>query len=845
MLRTLVASKLASRGIVLGDKLGAGGYGIVYNAASSTKKYGDTALLAVKVDKRIRTGSISPEELTEVAVGRAINSHAISSPYLVPFLDIMEEDVTHADLDELINARLLQLRGSNNSGDKTNVDEQEDFDDYIATDPIASELLQLRDSSERHYFIAIVMPRADDNLHSYLYRHPLNLRELEEHTGTAQARAELERKLAAEVAKRIRFAAQIACGLQSLHRVGAIHGDLKPGNVLIFGDTIRLSDYGLVQWLAGAHGLRDATSLYTLDWRAIEYIAQITNEPSIAADLWACGVTYQQLLFGGLDFKPDDQLDSNSSVINTDVAMVNMIRRRVAPFTPRFLNMFREARYAAEAVPGSSPRKLERIATMESIANNLVEVAEQPAMVPADRDALAQWFFALTLRSRATFNGLEKLCTMTVLRDLCQLVHGLLRIEPQERRLATKVFAQSTIDKLERAHFARDAIAAFDTYLDQRYARFIAEQDSITAAFRGEVDSILSLSTAMHAVKTADDNKGAASSSLALSSSTPASSPATMKPTITTIAARGPTALAAPTTMMRPISPRGGWSNNRFVKRDAFSSAIMHTRPTRKQTESRTTIAGESGPGASRLSSYLPRANFLLQKQQQERKEEEKEEKETTKTNNINNSGLDDDDEDEIERYNAIESNVLAAKHQTEQALKSCRVAVADAVSRHTLPSTALPTRRHLAVCFDEPPPPQRTFGTRPALSSLKATVPATQGVAYALATKCLQEGTAGRILPPHPRRLLSSGDGKSEEVLQDDTSYDLEVADREREFCDRVAGRLASKITQEKTYGGTLLSSRYMVPGSLVRLGERELLRNVSYNPLAISGVLSSASED
>lgn len=41
------------------------------------------------------------------------------------------------------------------------------------------------------------------------------------------------------------FSKQIISGLQHIHELNIIHCDLKPGNLLIVGNIIKLADFGL------------------------------------------------------------------------------------------------------------------------------------------------------------------------------------------------------------------------------------------------------------------------------------------------------------------------------------------------------------------------------------------------------------------------------------------------------------------------------------------------------------------------------------------------------------------------------------------------------------------------
>lgn len=82
------------------------------------------------------------------------------------------------------------------------------------------------------------------------------------------------------IAAVVAFAAQVADGLHALHRAGLVHGDVKPGNVLVAADqTPRLVDLGS----ASADALTAATPGYAPPERLRGL------PPTPATDLWGLG----------------------------------------------------------------------------------------------------------------------------------------------------------------------------------------------------------------------------------------------------------------------------------------------------------------------------------------------------------------------------------------------------------------------------------------------------------------------------------------------------------------------------------------------------------------------------
>ena len=95
----------------------------------------------------------------------------------------------------------------------------------------------------------------------------------------------------------IRIISEIASGLDSLHREGLVHRDVKPANVLIDGDmSASLTDYGLARGMAYTVLTRPGEVMGTLDYLAPELISG--NEASPASDVYALGCTAYECFTG-------------------------------------------------------------------------------------------------------------------------------------------------------------------------------------------------------------------------------------------------------------------------------------------------------------------------------------------------------------------------------------------------------------------------------------------------------------------------------------------------------------------------------------------------------------------
>jgi serine/threonine protein kinase len=97
------------------------------------------------------------------------------------------------------------------------------------------------------------------------------------------------------VAEAIRIVAEVASGLDALHRAGMVHRDVKPSNILLDEDRgAVLTDFGLAKRRDYSALTRPGQLLGTLDYIAPEQLRG--DEPGAAADVYALGgVTFECL----------------------------------------------------------------------------------------------------------------------------------------------------------------------------------------------------------------------------------------------------------------------------------------------------------------------------------------------------------------------------------------------------------------------------------------------------------------------------------------------------------------------------------------------------------------------
>jgi serine/threonine-protein kinase len=87
-----------------------------------------------------------------------------------------------------------------------------------------------------------------------------------------------------------------AAGIDALHAGGLVHRDIKPGNILLDGDTAYVSDFGLAKDSQASNLTRPGQALGSLDYMAPEQIRG--EDVSPATDIYALGCVVVECLTG-------------------------------------------------------------------------------------------------------------------------------------------------------------------------------------------------------------------------------------------------------------------------------------------------------------------------------------------------------------------------------------------------------------------------------------------------------------------------------------------------------------------------------------------------------------------
>jgi serine/threonine protein kinase len=95
------------------------------------------------------------------------------------------------------------------------------------------------------------------------------------------------------------YVTQIAAGLQYAHDQKLIHRDIKPENMLLDGEDVLLSDFGIAVVAHSSRSMNTQDQVGTLPYMAPE---QLQGKPRLASDQYALGIVVYEWLTGNRPF---------------------------------------------------------------------------------------------------------------------------------------------------------------------------------------------------------------------------------------------------------------------------------------------------------------------------------------------------------------------------------------------------------------------------------------------------------------------------------------------------------------------------------------------------------------
>ena len=141
------------------------------------------------------------------------------------------------------------------------------------------------------------------------------------------------------LATAVEYAAQIACGLGAAHDRGIIHRDVKPANIIVTDDVVKLLDFGI------AHALSAGTTEQTLTPGTIAYMAPEQVEGRALdhrTDLWSLGVVLYEMCTGTRPFDGNNSAVIGYAILNEapprPALMGGQFARRVESILERLLS---------------------------------------------------------------------------------------------------------------------------------------------------------------------------------------------------------------------------------------------------------------------------------------------------------------------------------------------------------------------------------------------------------------------------------------------------------------------------------------------------------------------------
>jgi serine/threonine protein kinase len=135
------------------------------------------------------------------------------------------------------------------------------------------------------------------------------------------------------VATAVSIAHQVAEGLSEAHRLGVVHRDLKPGNIMIDKEgNAKIMDFGIARSLLGKGLTGEGAIIGTPEYMSPEQVEG--KEADQRADIYALGIILFEMLVG----RPPFEGETPFSIANKHKTEPPPVPKKVVPQIPEGLN---------------------------------------------------------------------------------------------------------------------------------------------------------------------------------------------------------------------------------------------------------------------------------------------------------------------------------------------------------------------------------------------------------------------------------------------------------------------------------------------------------------------------
>jgi serine/threonine-protein kinase len=169
---------------------------------------------------------------------------------------------------------------------------------------------------------------------------------------------EIMRNGALDIERAVSIAIQVAQGLEAAHRVGLVHRDIKPQNIIVSPDgAVHITDFGVAKSQFSTAMTETGITLGTVDYISPE---QAQGQSATArSDIYSLGVTLFEMLTGRLPFSGDGPIAVAMQHVST------------APPAPRQLNPQIPPQLEGLLLRAMAKNPAQRFASAAEFANQL------------------------------------------------------------------------------------------------------------------------------------------------------------------------------------------------------------------------------------------------------------------------------------------------------------------------------------------------------------------------------------------------------------------------------------------------------------------------------------------